>query len=312
MTIKVTPLHPRFGAEVAGLDLSRPLPESTFEQLTELYFHFGVLLLRDQRLDAEGLAAFAGLWGTPKLAPRKQFNLAETPAVMRLGNARDERGEPIAFFNRQGVEWHSDTAGNLQVDNVTLLYSVEVPASGGGDTMFCSMYEAYDSLPAALCARIEGLRVLHSFNHHNDKVLRISPGSARPLTPAERAIYPDVWHELVQTHPMTGRRLYYVSEQLCRRFAGMSEEESAPLVARLIAHATAAERVYRHRWAPGDLLLWDNRAMLHSATEVDYSHERRLLLRASTYTHFTPRHREPWVPAGATPLQDLAHAVVGE
>lgn len=306
MTLTTTPLHAKFGVEVTGLDLSRPLSSDAFAALTELYFHHGLLLLRDQRLDPTTLAAFAARWGTPKLAPRKQFNLPDVPAVMRLGNLRDERGEPLAFFNLQGEEWHSDTAGNAHIDNVTFLYSLEVPASGGGDTMFCSMCEAYATLPAALRARIEGLRVLHSFNHHNDKVLQIGPASARPLTPAERAAYPDVWHELVQVHPMTGRRLYYVSEQLCRRFAGMTEEESAPLVARLIAHATAPERVYQHRWTPGDLLLWDNRAMMHSATTVDYAHERRLLLRASTYTHFPPRYHEPWRPACGTPQEPPA------
>jgi len=292
-------LHPQFGVEVTGVRLSEALDDATFEAILELYFEHGLLLFRGQDLNPASLAAFSRRWGTPKIAPRKQFNLQDVPEVMLLGNVVGAGGEPKAFFNRQGVEWHSDTAGNTQIDNATFLYAVEVPSSGG-DTLFCSMTAAYEALSPLQKARIEGLRVLHSFNHHNDQVLRISPGSARPLTPEERAQYPDIWHELVQTHPMNGRRLYYVSEQLCRRFAGMTEAESEPLKQELVSVATAPERVLRHRWTPGDLLVWDNRAMMHSASEITYEHERRLMLRASTYTHFPPRHREPWMPALGT------------
>lgn len=299
MVHMVQRLHPQLGAEVAGVDLSRPVDEASFQALLELYFEHGVLLLRRQTLTPAALAAFSRRWGTPKIAPRRQFNLDEVPEVMLLGNAVDAVGAAKSFFNRQGVEWHSDTAGNLRIDNVTFLYAVEVPKSGG-DTMFCSMAAAYEALSPELRQRIEGLRVQHSFNHHNDKVLRLSPGSARPLTPEERAQHPDIWHELVQTHPMSGRRLFFVSQQLCRRFAGMTEDESEDLKDALVRAATEEERVYRHRWAPGDLLLWDNRAMMHSATEVDYEHERRLMLRASTYTNFPPRHREPWAPEAGT------------
>jgi alpha-ketoglutarate-dependent taurine dioxygenase len=292
-------LHPQFGIEVTGVRLSAALDDTSFTTILNLYFEHGVLLFRGQNLTPATLAAFSRRWGRPKIAPRKQFNHQDVPEVMSLGNIVGDEGEPKAFFNRQGVEWHSDTAGNTHIDNVTFLYAVEVP-SVGGDTLFCSMAAAYEALPRELKDRIEGLRVLHSFNHHNDKVLRLSPGSARPLLPEERAQYPDIWHELVQVHPINGRRLYYVSEQLCRRFAGMTEAESEPLKEELVRVATAPERVYRHRWSPGDLLLWDNRASMHSATEINYEHERRHMLRASTYTDFAPRYCEPWAPGAGT------------
>lgn len=298
-------LHSQFGVEVTGARLSTALDDASFSTLLDLYFEHGVLLFRGQDLTPATLAAFSRRWGRPKIAPRKQFNDQDIAEVMLLGNVVDDKGQPMAFFNRQGVEWHSDTAGNTHVDNVTFLHAIEVP-SVGGDTLFCSMVAAYEALPRDLLHRVEGLRVLHSFNHHNDKVLQLSPGSARPLLPEERAQYPDIWHELVQTHPMNGRRLYYVSEQLCRRFAGMTEAESEPLKEELVRVATAPERVYRHRWAPGDLLLWDNRAMMHSATQINYEHERRLMLRASTYTDFEPRYREPWDPKAGTVLPSAA------
>jgi taurine dioxygenase len=149
--------------------------------------------------------------------------------------------------------------------------------------MYASLHTAWETLDPATQARIRPLRTLHSFNWHNDKVLRLSLGAAKPLSPAERAAIPDRRYDLVQAHPITGRMLYYVSPNLVREISGLDETEREALVTQLIDHASTPERVYRHRWSPGDLLVWDNNALMHSATDVSaYADERRLLHRSFT------------------------------
>ena len=283
MTLEFVPIHPEFGAEVRGADLTRDLDGAEFEAISAAYFRHGLLLFRDQPLEPRHQAAFTARFGRPKVAPRKQFNMPDQPEISVLGNLKAADGTPLAFLNRQGVEWHSDTAGNVNCDGITFLHAVHVPRAGG-ETMFCSMVAAWESLPPARQAELAGMKVLHSFNHHNDKVLRIGPGTARPLTPEERAKYPDVWHDIVQTHPVTGRTLYFLSHNLVKAVTGIEDDPDAAeaWVLELIDHATRPERVYVHAWRPGDLVMWDNRAMMHSATDVAaYEDDLRVMYRSS-------------------------------
>ncbi len=284
MTLKTRPLCKHFGAEVIGVDLSQSVPDPIFNEIMDLYFQHSVLLFRDQDLSPAAQADLTRRFGPPRIPPRKEFNLPDHPEVSRVGNIIDENGKPIAFFNQQGVEWHSDSSGEAEIDGVTFLYAVEVPPQGG-ETMFCSMVTAYETLPNELRSRIEGQRVLHSFNYHNDKVLRISPEAAKPLSPEERALIPDVWHDLVQVHPVTGKKLYFVSHNLAQTVTGIPEEETEEFVMQLVDHATQPGFVYTHSWRSGDLILWDNRAAMHSATDVDsYRQERRLMHRSFAFT----------------------------
>ncbi|MCB1744167.1 MAG: TauD/TfdA family dioxygenase, partial [Gammaproteobacteria bacterium] len=186
-------LHRAFGLEIRGLDL-RAIDDPGFEWLLEQYHAHGLLLFKDQHLQPAEQVALGERFGIPGIPPRPQFNLGDHPQISRLGNERDPADRPTAFFNEMGVEWHSDSAGYENLDGVTFLYAIKVPAAGG-ETMFCSMYEAWETLEPALKADLRGRRVLHSWNWHNDKVTAIS--DARPLTPEQRALRPDSWDELV-------------------------------------------------------------------------------------------------------------------
>lgn len=276
------PLTSDFGAEVDDLDLTQPLSGKTVRALTDLLYRHGLLLVRAPNFAPAHQAALARALGRPKDETRTEFAIPGFPMICRLGNATDAAGRPTAFFNRQGEEWHSDGAGSGDVNGITMLYALDVPCRGG-ETMYASLHTAWDTLDPETQARIRPLRTLHSFNWHNDKILRLSPGAAKPLSPAERAAIPDRRYDLVQTHPITGRTLYYVSPNLVREISGLDETERDALVAHLIAHASAPERVYRHRWSPGDLLVWDNNALMHSATDVSaYVDDQRLLHRSFT------------------------------
>ncbi len=275
-------LGPGFGAEVDGVYLDALWTAEATGLFRQLLYEHALILVRSPGLPPAALARLATALGEPKDETRKQFAIAGFPMICRLGNAVDADGQPTTFFNRQGEEWHSDGVGSGAINGITLLAAVDVPRQGG-ETMFASLHTAWDTLDPAMQAGMAGLRVLHSFNWHNDKVLALSQGAAKPLTAAERAAIPDRWYDLVQKHPVTGRSLYYLSPNLVREVSGLDDAQRDELVTRLVSHATAPQRVYHHRWIPGDLLVWDNNALMHSATNVEhYEQDRRLMHRCFT------------------------------
>jgi taurine dioxygenase len=164
-----------------------------------------------------------------------------------------------------------------------MLSCVMTPAEGG-DTLFCSTQVGWETLPAATQARAEGRQVVHNFNQHNDRLLRMNPGAFKPFTQEERDRWPDRVHDLVQVHPKSGRRHFFVTPTLMKSVSGLDDAEAQALVDELIAHATHPDRVYRHRWRVGDVVLWDNRATLHSATPANYKGGHRLMHRSYAYT----------------------------
>ncbi len=278
------PLHPDFGIEIEGCDLSQPLSDAQFGEIRLLYDKHSVVAIRGQHLSPSAQVAFLRRFGTPKISQRKEFHLAGAPEIGKVGNTKNPDGTPAAFLDRVGDLWHTDTSSDSHIDAVTMLYCVQTPAEGG-DTLFCSMHAAYDTLQAAMRGKIADLTVVHSFNKHNDALLAKNKGSARPLSAEDRAKWPDRVHKVVQSHPVTGRPHYFVSPTLVTTFSGLDEDQSAALADELISHATQAGRVYRHKWRGGDLVFWDNRAAMHSATPANYKGGERLMHRAYAYTN---------------------------
>ena len=278
------PLHAGFGIEIEGCDLSAPLGDAQFAEIRTLYDEHSVVAIRGQSLAPAAQVAFLRCFGTPKISQRKEFHLEGTPEIGKVGNTKNPDGTPAAFLDRVGDLWHTDTSSDSHIDAVTMLYCVQTPVEGG-DTLFCSMHAAYETLTAALRKKIADLTVVHSFNKHNDALLAKNKGSAKPLSAEDRAKWPDRVHEVVQAHPVTGRRHYFVSPTLVTTFSGLDENQSAALAVELIAHATQAGRVYRHKWRVGDLVFWDNRASMHSATPANYGGGERLMHRAYAYTN---------------------------
>lgn len=281
MELKTRKLHPNFGVEILDVDLSK-LTGDTFELILEAYHAHGALLLRNQFYTPDIQVALGHRFGLLGIPPRKQFNLPDFPEISVLGNLMNPDGTPAAFFNEMGEEWHSDSSGYENLDGVTFLHCINTPPKGG-DTLLCSMTAAWDALPEAQKHDMEGRKVLHSWNFHNDKVLKLS--KAKPLSPEDRAKIPDRWTDLVQTHPVTGKKLYFVSHNLVKHVDDMDEQGSEAYVMPLVRHATTPERVYTHVWKPGDLLVWDNRATMHSATDVSaYRGAIRHMHRSYAYT----------------------------
>jgi len=281
MPIETTPLHPDFGVEIHGVDLAA-LDDATFADIEAAYHTHGALLFRNQFYTPDVQVALGHRFGVLGIPPRKQFNLPDHPEISVLGNLMNPDGTPAAFFNEMGEEWHSDSAGYENLDGVTFLHCIESPPEGG-ETLLCSMTAAWDSLDADKQADMEGRKLLHSWNYHNDKVLKVS--KAKPLSPEERAKIPDNITDLVQVHPVSGRKLYYISHNLVKQVDDWDEKSSLTYIMPLVDHATAPERVYTHRWRPGDLLVWDNRATMHTATDVSaYRNATRHMHRSYAFT----------------------------
>ena len=184
MTMTLQPIMPNFGAEVGGIELSRELSDGEFQEILEAYYEHSMLLFRGQHLSPTDQARFAHHFGVPKIETRKQYNLPDAPEVSKVGNIVDEKGEAVSFYNRNGVSWHTDGNATCHVNAVTFLNAVEVPREGG-DTMFCSTLTAYATLPDDLKRRVDGRRLLISFNWRNDKILERDPKAFKPLTAEE-------------------------------------------------------------------------------------------------------------------------------
>jgi alpha-ketoglutarate-dependent taurine dioxygenase len=286
--MKTREIRADFGLEILDIDLAAGLSDSQFDEILEHYYRRSLLLFRNQRLTPRRQAELCHRFGQPKIETRKQFNFQEHPEVSTLGNILDAEGKPLTFFARGGFGWHTDGTAACHVDAATLLYAVEVPREGG-DTLFLSSADAYDNSPDDLKQALQQVSLLASFHAHNDPLLKSDPDSFVPLTPAEREALPPVWHKVVQIHPVTGRMLYYLNLDPLE-FRGVDDETGRQLIDRVVEFASQPQYVYRHRWQPGELLIWDNHAMLHSGTPtLAYESDRRLMHRSFVYTLPTER-----------------------
>tara|TARA_E500000178_G_scaffold14033_3_gene13546 strand:- start:39963 stop:40850 length:888 start_codon:yes stop_codon:yes gene_type:complete len=282
---------PNFGLEVSGVELSSPIDDDSFSEIRDLYFSHSALLFRDQDLSPQSQARLVHRFGCPKIETRKQFNLKDYPEVSTIGNVKHPDGEDAAFFVRGGFGWHTDGTSACHVDAATFLYAVEVPKVGG-DTLLCSTATAYENIPETLKDQLSDLEMLCSFHAHNDPLLEADPDSHIPLTKEERRALPPVWHKIVQVHPVTGRTVLYMNFNPIE-FNSVSLSMGEEWLQAALAVATQEQYVYRHEWKPGDLLIWDNHAVLHSGTPTAcYESDRRLMHRSFVYTQPTERTLE--------------------
>jgi taurine dioxygenase len=264
--LRVTRLAGAIGAEVAGLDLRRPLDAAQTRQLRDIWLEHGVVFLRGQRLDSDQFLAFARAIGTPVEYPFVR-GIEGYPHIIEVKKLEHER------VNFGGV-WHTDTAYLERPPMATLLLAREVPPQGG-DTLFASQTAAYEALSEGMRALLDGLRCVNSSDKADasrTREDRIAEGGG------ERREHYEAEHPVVRVHPETGRRALYVNAGHTVRFVGMTVEESAPLLQFLFAHQRKEEFTCRFRWEPGSLALWDNRCTLHYPIN-DYHGYRRVMHR---------------------------------
>ncbi|AVT13966.1 TauD/TfdA dioxygenase family protein [Paracidovorax avenae] len=261
------------GAEVLGLDLSRPLGDADFARLHQAHLDHHVVVFRDQRITPRQHIDFSRRFGPLQIHVLKNFQLADHPEILIVSNIKDANGQPIGLGDA-GHYWHSDLSYKERPSLGSLLHAQELPGEGG-DTLFADQHAAYDALPAALRRVIGPLRAEHSYLARYEELRARSPW--RPaLTPAQIAEVAPAVHPVVRTHPETGRRALFVNEHFTTRIVGLPEDESRALLAELFAAAVKPEFVYRHVWQPHDLVFWDNRSVQHLAAGTPDSERRKL------------------------------------
>lgn len=253
MHITARPLSGTLGAEIGGVDLSRPIEDQVFAEVREAFHRHLVIVMRGQRIEPEHLVAFTEKFGPAKPHPLgSRRGLGDHPNVMVLENKPGKPGPRNDF-------WHSDISFDDVPPLGSILYAIEV-TEGRADTMFCNMYEAYEGLSAGLKSVLDGMTAQHSA----EKLVQEVPNRLSvDVSP------PSVTHPVVRTHPGTGRKALYVNPHYTMNFTGWTPEESQPLLDMLTARATRPENVFRHHWRAGDVLMWDNRCAMHYAVR-DY------------------------------------------
>jgi taurine dioxygenase len=267
-SIEVRRLTTGCGAEVLGVDLRR-LGNRQWEEIRRAFTDHGVIFFRDQALTPEDHLAFARRWGP--IDVNRFFKAVEDyPEIAEVRKEPDQK-------TNIGGGWHTDHSYDIAPAMGSILYAREVP-SEGGDTLFASMYQAYDALSDGLKKTLEGLRAIHSDEHvfgakgYNAKNTEGGRIGNTHMTKGE------VSHPVVIRHPESGRKALYVNSAFTLRFEGWSVEDSRPLLEYLYRHAVRPEFTCRFRWAPGSLAFWDNRCTWHYAAN-DYHGERRLMHR---------------------------------
>ena len=273
MAITVTPLSEAIGAEISGVDLAAELDPATAAAIKTALAEHVVLLFRNQDFGPEDQLRFARYLGPVADRPKPAGYLTpkssnRTPGIAFVSNIRDEDGKPIGVIPDGEMWFHHDTTYKEVPDRATMLYSIEVPESGG-HTMWANMYRAYDSLPAEIKRTLEGKLALNVYDYAVTEQVDLGDG---PID-AEHARHP-----AVITHPVTGKKALFVSRLMSVRLEGMERPESDAVLATCFDHAERADIVYEHQWAVSDFVVWDNLASTHARTDFPMA-SRRLLRR---------------------------------
>jgi alpha-ketoglutarate-dependent 2,4-dichlorophenoxyacetate dioxygenase len=278
MTLQTRPLHPRFGVEVVGLDVRR-VAGDVFADLVAAFNEHSVLLFRGQRVDDAEQVAFSARFGPLEATIRTVVShQGYLPEISNLANVdADDRliptGDKRLLFNAGNQMWHTDSSFKRVPALASLLSGREVPPEGG-ETEFASMRIAYEQLPDDIRRLLEGRVAIHSFEYSRGLV------GEGLLAPEHAAQVPPVPQALVRTNPMNGRKAFFVASHACE-IVGMPTEAARTLLRDLLDRATAPDLVYTHRWQPGDIVMWDNRCVLHRGRPWDVGRYRRVMHRTT-------------------------------
>ena len=270
MALEVKKSSGPMGAEIAGVDCGGELDAHTIAGIERAWHENLAIVFRNQRLDDARLMAFTRRFGELELAPPNPTGrpwLPQHPEINVVTNIRVD-GELVGNAGNDEMSWHSDLGYIAVPPSASLLYCIECPPIGG-DTCFANMYLAYETLPEDVKSDITGRRSIHDISTNSTGVLRA--GYERVTDPRKT---PGCRHPLVRIHPQTRRPALFLCRRLNGYVIGLAPDDSEALLDRLWAHATRDENTWRHKWQPGDLVMWDNRCVLHRRDGFDDQHTR--------------------------------------
>lgn len=277
LDIEVAPLSPACGAEIRGMDLTKPLADAQVRALKDAWAEHLVLVFRGQTLSQDDQLRFASYFGdlgSRKKAPeplrsRAEGVLQDHEKVLLVSNIKVD-GQPVGAFGDGEFWFHIDSGYSAKPYKYTFLYAVELP-SRGGNTMFSNMYKAYEAVPAALKEKLKGKKALHIHEYNRAK---------QAAHAGDISGIPHSYHPVFVTHPNTGRKTLFVDRLMTTRIEGVSEEDSDAILEQLYDIGERREFIYEHVWTLGDFVMWDNRCTIHART--DFPKEERRLLRRCT------------------------------
>lgn len=264
------PLKGDFGVEALGVDISRPLDPGVAREMREAFGRHRLLIVRGQKLPPEAHVAFTQAFGELEEHVLNEYHKLQHPLIFELSNIGPD-GKPNAVHPDRGtLFWHTDATWRRIPALATALFAEQAPREGG-HTMFADMIGAYEALGRAEKERYRTMRVVHDLN-----ISRLKAGYQ--MTQAQIDQVPPIEHPLVAIHPPTGRCTLLLGSH-GQEFVGLPPLESRGLFERIMNHCTEPRFVYEHVWKPGDLVMWDNRATMHRATEYDVAVEPRVVRR---------------------------------
>lgn len=254
--MEIRPTTDHTGAEVLGIDLARPVGPEDRAALNRAFAEHSVLVVRGQSLGPQQVLDAVKLFGDVFQQHNTRFAIPECPQIHYLSN-QDSFPDGRRYIPGEG--WHTDHSNDTRPPKATVLHAVTLPSSGG-DTQFANMAAAYAALPDTTKKRIADLTAIHVYqSSHSARKLMALPGAAKERVPNA------VLHPVVRRHPENDRKSIYINPIRIEGILGMDHKEALPLLHKLLVHATAEQFQYRHRWQPGDLVMWDNRCLLHKA-----------------------------------------------
>jgi len=269
MACTISKMTDHVGAEVRGVDLREPIDADTHAALNRAFVDHHVLVIRDQDYTPAQFKTAAQVFGELQQHDKKEHHVPGHPDVYYVSNDEIVNGKRII----PGETFHTDHSNHPRPPKATTLFAVQLP-SRGGDTQYVSMHRAYEDLPQTMKDRIKNLRAVHVYqSKYSPRSLgRIDAVSLRDIPP------PGV-HPLVQLHPENHRPALYLNPVRIEAIEGMADRDALALVEELMAHATQPKYEYRHRWRHGDMVIWDNRSVMHQANPDYDMAERRYLYR---------------------------------
>jgi taurine dioxygenase len=281
-TMKIILSDQTLGARIEDVDLAVPLSDAAFRTLLRALGRYGVLCFPRQTFDTAALAAFARRFGDLEVNVANQYHEPGFPEIMILSNQLRPDGQPMGS-NDAGQGWHTDMSYSKDIALANVLHAQAVPTRNGksiGETQFRNMHAAYDELPDELKHTLEGRTATHDFEKFWE-MMRHRPGSRRAaLTVEQKRKKPPVSQPLVRVHPLTGRKVLYANPGYTMWIDGMDRPEGDSILDYLFRHQERTDFLYAHRWAVGDVLMWDNIGTVHNAVGDYTPSEPRYMRRA--------------------------------
>ena len=269
MSIEISPLSDSLGLKITNINLKESLSSEAIQEIHNAWLEGGVICIPGQDLDEGDQVKFGQLFG--ELATTQgEYQISKShPSIMYVTNEK-ENGEYIGALPDGEMYFHSDMCYVEKPSMATILYGMHIP-SAGGNTLFANMYAAYNDLEPALQSRLTGLKALNSYEPGTSAPMKSTRMTSQPSSNSRSFLQP-----MVCTHPITQRKALYVNRLMTEYVDGLSRSESDDLLQFLFDHQEQKKYIYEHQWNVGDLVMWDNRCVLHARSDFDAGELRKL------------------------------------